>query len=718
MCKGKKLVAFAVLISSLCLLTAPAGAAEAALEESEILSLFSEKREYPGFSDVPADAWYAPYIAVCYETGLMSGTGPDTFSPNGYLSEMECLAVAARLHNRLHGGGDTLPQAPEDWGKTTLELHGGRAVPLYGLETLDGTGMGWLDGNLYLPKSAEAWGKGLDGVKAKVVCAEEDYGSYTGVLLFSPAYDGLPASLFLNVTDTAPAEVWAYPEDLLRLDDIPPAGIWYRDTVYYFTQGGGRGVSDAACGDCGFGYRGWLRSGASRDYFAKALHDAAPELLNARNEVPSVLGVGREAGEYILPFYRAGILVGVDEYGSFDGGSGLTRAELAAMLARMVRPALRLDFDPAEPEYRDYTLTPLDTHGGAWPARGYGGDWDIRPEDYRQDGLTLRLSYPEGDGFIDREGNLLAVAEGRELGAFNAYGLAEVKEVDGGYSTVRGVINQEGRLLFPELDGPSPDVDIAGPYAAARPDFWETATPYTLYNADGETVGVLGGGAMPYYYGDGLLPYDDPETGNWGYQDLDGNVVIPPPNGGNGFHEGLSFNALTDGSNSFIDTAGRAVITGLPEASGDGRYSPAFSEGYCAYFLPGEETKLFPGLSRVSSRCGLIDRTGKLVLPYEYSFIGDRSEGMCAYAAAGGSGYVDPETGVGFESPYAACTEFFSSGYAAAYSVDSGLWGYLGREGKLAVPLEFEYAGPVVDGSAFVVKDGSVYLLTFTEGAP
>lgn len=43
----------------------------------------------------------------------------------------------------------------------------------------------------------------------------------------------------------------------------------------------------------------------------------------------------------VLAFYNAGIVTGSDKYGAFTGGRGLTRAEAAAMIARIVRPSLR-----------------------------------------------------------------------------------------------------------------------------------------------------------------------------------------------------------------------------------------------------------------------------------------------------------------------------------------------------------------------------------------
>ena len=50
----------------------------------------------------------------------------------------------------------------------------------------------------------------------------------------------------------------------------------------------------------------------------------------------------------VLAFYNAGILTGVDDWGTFAGDKTLTRAECAAMVARVARPELRQTFTPAD----------------------------------------------------------------------------------------------------------------------------------------------------------------------------------------------------------------------------------------------------------------------------------------------------------------------------------------------------------------------------------
>lgn len=50
----------------------------------------------------------------------------------------------------------------------------------------------------------------------------------------------------------------------------------------------------------------------------------------------------------ILRFYNIGILTGTDKYGTFAADKNLTRAEAAAMVARMAKPELRKQFVPAD----------------------------------------------------------------------------------------------------------------------------------------------------------------------------------------------------------------------------------------------------------------------------------------------------------------------------------------------------------------------------------
>lgn len=96
----------------------------------------------------------------------------------------------------------------------------------------------------------------------------------------------------------------------------------------------------------------------SRMEYLQLLNAALPTeqgLLSAINSITSLPDTDDAA---VLKFYNAGILTGVDEQGTFDGGKNLTRAECAAMVSRIVRPELRQSFVPQEKPAADPSAAP------------------------------------------------------------------------------------------------------------------------------------------------------------------------------------------------------------------------------------------------------------------------------------------------------------------------------------------------------------------------
>lgn len=48
------------------------------------------------FSDVPSEAWYAPYIGTAYTYGIVNGISADSFAPNGTITRQEAICMVAR----------------------------------------------------------------------------------------------------------------------------------------------------------------------------------------------------------------------------------------------------------------------------------------------------------------------------------------------------------------------------------------------------------------------------------------------------------------------------------------------------------------------------------------------------------------------------------------------------------------------------------------------
>lgn len=94
---------------------------------------------------------------------------------------------------------------------------------------------------------------------------------------------------------------------------------------------------------------------ATRQEFVSILAAVVPEdMLSPINTITTLPDTKDEA---VLRFYNAGILTGVDNWGTFAAGNSLTRAETAAMVARVARTDLRQTFTPAD--YTPFTAAGL-----------------------------------------------------------------------------------------------------------------------------------------------------------------------------------------------------------------------------------------------------------------------------------------------------------------------------------------------------------------------
>ena len=79
------------------------------------LAAFMRTKEPVEFSDVPSSHWGYDYIHSIYESGLMVGTGGDTFSPSGTVSIGQVLTVAVRVWDIYRGGDGTIEQTGGAW---------------------------------------------------------------------------------------------------------------------------------------------------------------------------------------------------------------------------------------------------------------------------------------------------------------------------------------------------------------------------------------------------------------------------------------------------------------------------------------------------------------------------------------------------------------------------------------------------------------------------
>lgn len=314
------------------------------------------------FVDVTPEDWFAPYVDVCVEAGLMKGVGEGRFDPQGVISQAQAITLAARIHHILNGGNGNLPSAPEDYGilkvsfenGTTLEFDSTQyrfhPVPMSAVlgaevegEQLDA--MGWLE----LEDTVNATIALGDGEPAPCLVYWNSVDEERGHVSFRANYEGTEEE------KTAFRQI----EGKLISVKRPPVGDWFRNTVYYLESVGLADRFPLHFSD--------LHTDATRADFIGDLNDVAEDLLEPINHIsdfPDSTKMYYSDTVYwkdvILSFYNAGILTGKDEFGAFDAEGTLTRAECAAMVARLMEPELRLRFQlPPVQEKYGYTLTYL-----------------------------------------------------------------------------------------------------------------------------------------------------------------------------------------------------------------------------------------------------------------------------------------------------------------------------------------------------------------------
>ncbi len=437
------------------------------------------------FGDVSPQAWYADGVTTCANEGIMIGDEAGLFRPEERLTQAECLTLALRLY-----APEKEPEtAPEDWGRVQITLEDGTVLDGYGSEKADLPGLEGGQFSLYWgaythydsgylcvrlegdDAACQAWGKAHEG-KATVQVGDLTISGTVGcfiplgnwVLDFHPdSGDGSEEAMAI--------------QNVLALD-APAPDKWYRD-AYYSAQTWGLKDTEKTPG-----FKRLLESvsaqwWATREMFAAALGDVAEGYdLTRRVEVDDIPDETFDDGYYLKTLYEGGILNGVDEFGGFDGGAFLTRAQAAVMVARLLDEDQRLN-TPIKPlPTQGYTLTETtetwdEVYSNAVEVHdliptqegelcGYvdqSGEWVIMPR--------WESAEPFVDGYacvyannawnaIDDMGNLVLgqdytslhnLGEGKFLGEWLDSGKGYVREVrDGqgrGYSAVYGDMGLE-----------------------------------------------------------------------------------------------------------------------------------------------------------------------------------------------------------------------------------------------------------------------------------
>ncbi len=288
------------------------------------------------FSDVPANTWYASSAAQCQQAGLLKGTSSDTFSPDKTVTLAEVMTVAARLSYQQSGGNGDLPTAPESWGTGSINTPAGAVLLSFSSEDLDHKLSYYFDSttprrlHLLLEVNSQEY-KALSpaGGAAEVSLTLNGAIVLTGFL--APASDG---TLRIEFTAAVGLDYTAFHRELSSFLPAPARGLWYRNALWYARE---HGLMDAQPMETPF------EAPASREELGEWILSALPAdcfpAITTLDSLPDTEDPG------VLTLYRAGIFTGVDAQGTFAGNRTLTRAELAAVLARVLDPQQRVSLN-------------------------------------------------------------------------------------------------------------------------------------------------------------------------------------------------------------------------------------------------------------------------------------------------------------------------------------------------------------------------------------
>lgn len=600
------------------------------------------------FTDVADTDWFAPYVDVCVDAGLMVGVGGGLFAPEKTLSREECITLAARLHQMGQGGDGNLEMpvgghtyavlSDEQTGEFLSGNYLDRKEPTVGELCWR---LGWLHfGELHGlgvdPQDEEerAWAQERDGTRAVVSLNGIDYPGYLydshGVVHFVPDQG----------SDFAAVEALEWIQE-----------DWFM-AVWYYAQQNRLGSL--------------LLGGDTRQDFAVR--------MAAVTDLPAINHIGRVPdSDYpaVTELYRAGVLNGVDDKGTFSPDSTMTRAEAAAICARILKPELRLNVSLPEPG--GYTLTDLGETPQGMEWRGYyrylgqgfvafrpslWSDWTLETKDGRQ--LVL-------DGHpVQNEGGLLVLRQRSK------YDTVDMK-----------TLSDEALAAMPPsqygvLD--TKTLEMVVPYG-----------PYTYCAVEEDGLHQDGFHAItndPAKDYRTYLVWDDPDHP----AELESNADEWRRTFACGLRRTWSFE---DNLYGYVDKSAQFVI---PPQWSKAEY---FRDGYAAVAVVQGERTLW----------GVIDAQGNAVVPPRYTHMQNYGQGMFSYYNTEedqGLVFAGAESPVELPLEGGSITSPFQNGYAVYQAWDGTGFYYIDLSGK-KIGSGFDAAGPAdADGTAFVGLGGHI----------
>jgi len=127
---------------------------------------------------------------------------------------------------------------------------------------------------------------------------------------------------------------------------------------------------------------------------------------------------------------------------------------------------------------------------------------------------------------------------------------------------------------------------------------------------------------------------------------------------------------------------------------------------------------------RTLGKWGYIDKTGQVIIDFQFTDVGRFTEGYARVAKEEGKyGYIDKSgktvIPLIYDSAFGAGDGLFSVGNivgkTAAAGVDVYKYGFIDINGNVVVPLEYDDVCAFIDGVAYAIKDGDLYILKIAD---
>lgn len=164
--------------------------------------------------------------------------------------------------------------------------------------------------------------------------------------LMTGTQSGFEPTRTLSVAEAA--AIAARLREALTGEPIPQAqagAVWYQPFDDYLAQAA-QGSGSSLYGIIPWGDPAGFTAPATRCDFLVLLALATEQNQDSLPAINAITALPDTDDSVVLRFYNAGVLTGKDAYGTFDAQGTLSRAECAAMVARVVRPGLRQSFTP------------------------------------------------------------------------------------------------------------------------------------------------------------------------------------------------------------------------------------------------------------------------------------------------------------------------------------------------------------------------------------